>query len=109
MNNMIDFAFPYLLQFIREYSSKVDDLVKDKIESQNEERAKERGERSCCSAEHVRTAASSRFARSADARHGRSSTSDGWNGHASDGPWSDASIWDATNGKLLGWFCRALR
>ncbi|XP_004977645.1 clathrin heavy chain 1 isoform X1 [Setaria italica] len=45
MNNMIDFAFPYLLQFIREYSSKVDDLVKDKIESQNEERAKEKEEK----------------------------------------------------------------
>ena len=29
------------VQFIREYSSKVDDLVKDKIESQKEERAKE--------------------------------------------------------------------
>ncbi|CAM0149613.1 unnamed protein product [Urochloa decumbens] len=42
MNNMMNFAFPYLLQFIREYSSKVDDLVKDKIESQNEERAKEK-------------------------------------------------------------------
>ncbi|CAN6357323.1 unnamed protein product [Urochloa humidicola] len=45
MNNMVDFAFPYLLQFIREYSSKVDDLVKDKIESQNEERAKEKEEK----------------------------------------------------------------
>ena len=29
------------VQFSREYSSKVDDLVKDKIESQKEERAKE--------------------------------------------------------------------
>ena len=29
------------VQFIREYTSKVDDLVKDKIESQKEERAKE--------------------------------------------------------------------
>nr|CAB3462800.1 unnamed protein product [Digitaria exilis] len=45
MNNMVDFAFPYLLQFIREYTSKVDDLVKDKIESQNEERAKEKEEK----------------------------------------------------------------
>ncbi|MCD7462059.1 Clathrin heavy chain [Datura stramonium] len=36
MNNMIDFAFPYLLQFIREYtSSKVDELIKDKIEAQS--------------------------------------------------------------------------
>ncbi|AQK38565.1 Putative clathrin heavy chain family protein [Zea mays] len=45
MNNMVDFAFPYLLQFIREYTSKVDDLVKDKIESQKEERAKEKEEK----------------------------------------------------------------
>ncbi|KAG8044098.1 hypothetical protein GUJ93_ZPchr1273g29126 [Zizania palustris] len=34
MNNMVHFSFPYLLQFIREYTSKVDDLVKDKIEPQ---------------------------------------------------------------------------
>jgi clathrin heavy chain len=40
-NNMLDFAFPYLLQYIREYTSKVDDLVKDRIESQKEEKAKE--------------------------------------------------------------------
>ncbi|XP_062203739.1 clathrin heavy chain 1-like isoform X1 [Phragmites australis] len=45
MNNMVDFAFPYLLQFIREYTSKVDDLVKDKIESQKEEKAKEKEEK----------------------------------------------------------------
>jgi clathrin heavy chain len=45
MNNMMDFAFPYLLQFIREYTSKVDDLVKDKIESQKEEQAKEKEEK----------------------------------------------------------------
>ncbi|TVU27451.1 hypothetical protein EJB05_30150 [Eragrostis curvula] len=45
MNNMMDFAFPYLLQFIREYSGKVDDLVKDKIESQKEEKAKEKEEK----------------------------------------------------------------
>ncbi|CAN6705271.1 unnamed protein product [Malus baccata var. baccata] len=41
MNNMIDFAFPYLLQFIREYTGKVDELVKDKIEAQKEIKAKE--------------------------------------------------------------------
>lgn len=41
MNNMIDFAFPYLLQFIREYTSKVDDLVKDRIEAQEEAKSKE--------------------------------------------------------------------
>ncbi|XP_039016474.1 clathrin heavy chain 1-like [Hibiscus syriacus] len=34
INNMIDFAFPYLLQFIREYTCKVDELIKDKIEAQ---------------------------------------------------------------------------
>ncbi|XP_062203111.1 clathrin heavy chain 2-like isoform X1 [Phragmites australis] len=45
MNNMVDFAFPYLLQFIREYTIKVDDLVKDKIESQKEERAKKEEEK----------------------------------------------------------------
>ncbi|GAU27686.1 hypothetical protein TSUD_126320 [Trifolium subterraneum] len=45
MNNMIDFAFPYILQFIREYSSKVDDLIKEKIEAQNEEKAKEKEEK----------------------------------------------------------------
>lgn len=41
MNNMIDFAFPYLLQFIREYTSKVDELIKDKIEAAKEMKAKE--------------------------------------------------------------------
>ncbi|KAL2668641.1 hypothetical protein AAZV13_01G141200 [Glycine max] len=45
MNNMIDFAFPYLLQFIREYTGKVDELIKDKIEAQNEEKAKEKEEK----------------------------------------------------------------
>ncbi|XP_022863693.1 clathrin heavy chain 2-like [Olea europaea var. sylvestris] len=45
MNNMIDFAFPYLLQFIREYTGKVDELIKDKIESLNVEKAKENEEK----------------------------------------------------------------
>ncbi|KHN48575.1 Clathrin heavy chain 2 [Glycine soja] len=45
MHNMIDFAFPYLLQFIREYTGKVDELVKDKIEAQNEVKAKEQEEK----------------------------------------------------------------
>ncbi|PON78992.1 Clathrin, heavy chain [Parasponia andersonii] len=45
MNNMIDFAFPYLLQFIREYTGKVDELVKDKIEALNEVKAKEKEEK----------------------------------------------------------------
>jgi hypothetical protein len=39
-------TFPLLcVQFIREYTSKVDDLVKDKIESQKEEQAKEKEEK----------------------------------------------------------------
>ncbi|KAB1217632.1 Clathrin heavy chain 1 [Morella rubra] len=45
MNNMIDFAFPYLLQFVREYTGKVDELVKDKIEALSEVKAKEREEK----------------------------------------------------------------
>ncbi|CAL9160333.1 unnamed protein product [Musa hybrid cultivar] len=44
-NNMLDFAFPYLLQFIREYTSKVDELIKDKIEAQNEVKLKENEEK----------------------------------------------------------------
>lgn len=35
----------FLLQFIREYTGKVDDLVKDKIEAQNEVKAKENEEK----------------------------------------------------------------
>jgi uncharacterized ion transporter superfamily protein YfcC len=34
-------AFLLCIQYIREYTSKVDDLVKDRIESQKEEEAKE--------------------------------------------------------------------
>lgn len=81
VNNMIDFAFPYLLQvnmllspsfylfipleelhqvacfsltiskyfsllqFIREYSGKVDELIKDKIEAAKEEKAKQNEEK----------------------------------------------------------------
>ncbi|KAJ6987336.1 clathrin heavy chain 1-like [Populus alba x Populus x berolinensis] len=45
MNNMIDFAFPYLLQFVREYTGKVDELVKDKINAQNEVKTKEQEEK----------------------------------------------------------------
>ena len=33
------------MQFLREYTGKVDDLVKDKIESQKEEKAKEKEEK----------------------------------------------------------------
>ncbi|KAE8712029.1 Clathrin heavy chain 1 [Hibiscus syriacus] len=45
IHNMIDFAFPYLLQFIRKYTSKVDELIKDKIEAQKEVKAKEQEEK----------------------------------------------------------------
>ncbi|GFP97663.1 clathrin heavy chain 1 [Phtheirospermum japonicum] len=45
INNMIDFAFPYLLQFIREYTGKVDELIKDKIEAVKEVKAKESEEK----------------------------------------------------------------
>lgn len=41
-------------QFIREYTSKVDELVKDKIEAQNEVKAKESEEKDLV-AQHVRT------------------------------------------------------
>ena len=34
-----------VVQFLREYTGKVDDLVKDKIESQKEEKAKEKEEK----------------------------------------------------------------
>uniref|UniRef100_J3NAM3 Clathrin heavy chain n=2 Tax=Oryza brachyantha TaxID=4533 RepID=J3NAM3_ORYBR len=52
MNNMVDFAFPYLLQFIREYTNKVDELVKDRIESQNEVKAKEKEEKELVAQQH---------------------------------------------------------
>ncbi|XP_059077986.1 clathrin heavy chain 1-like [Cryptomeria japonica] len=45
MNNMIDFVFPYLLQFIREYTTKVDEIVKDKLEVVQEEKSKEKEEK----------------------------------------------------------------
>uniref|UniRef100_A0A803KRG1 Clathrin heavy chain n=1 Tax=Chenopodium quinoa TaxID=63459 RepID=A0A803KRG1_CHEQI len=45
LNNMIDFAFPYLLQFIREYTGKVDELIKAKLEAQKEVKAKEEEEK----------------------------------------------------------------
>ncbi|KAK2376500.1 clathrin heavy chain [Trifolium repens] len=41
-NNMIDFSFPYLLQSIREYTSKVDELIRDKIEAENEKKLREK-------------------------------------------------------------------
>ncbi|KAJ8437950.1 hypothetical protein Cgig2_031466 [Carnegiea gigantea] len=45
LNNMIDFAFPYLLQFIREYTGKVDELIKHKLEAQREVKEKEAEEK----------------------------------------------------------------
>jgi len=33
------------LKFIREYTGKVDELIKDKLEAQNEEKAKEKEEK----------------------------------------------------------------
>ncbi|XP_059066186.1 clathrin heavy chain 1-like, partial [Cryptomeria japonica] len=45
MNNMIDFVFPYLLQFFREYMTKFDELVKDKLEAEQEEKSKEKEEK----------------------------------------------------------------
>ncbi|KAJ6325082.1 hypothetical protein OIU76_012210 [Salix suchowensis] len=53
MNNMVDFAFPYLLQFIREYTGKVDELVKDKIEAQKEIKAKEQEEKDVISQQNM--------------------------------------------------------
>ncbi|KMZ59834.1 putative Clathrin heavy chain [Zostera marina] len=44
-NNMIDFAFPFILQYIREYTNKVDELMKDKIEARNEIKTKESEEK----------------------------------------------------------------
>ncbi|BBN15445.1 clathrin heavy chain [Marchantia polymorpha subsp. ruderalis] len=45
MNNIIDFAFPYILMFLREYTSKVDDLIKDKETAQLEVKSKEKEEK----------------------------------------------------------------
>ncbi|GLU02552.1 hypothetical protein SLE2022_197980 [Rubroshorea leprosula] len=57
-NNMIDSAFPYLLQFIREYTCKVDELkvdelIKDKIEARNEVKAKEKEEKDIVSQQNM--------------------------------------------------------
>lgn len=41
---IISSSFP-CLQFIREYTGKVDELVKDKLEAQNEVKAKEKEEK----------------------------------------------------------------
>lgn len=56
----LDFLVCLTLQFIREYSSKVDELVKDKIEAQNELKAKESEEKELV-AKHVWTFYSNPF------------------------------------------------
>ncbi|WZZ42116.1 hypothetical protein YC2023_038375 [Brassica napus] len=53
INNMLDFAFPYLLQFIREYSGKVDELIKDKLEAQKEVKAKEQEDKDVMSQQNM--------------------------------------------------------
>ncbi|CAH8354698.1 unnamed protein product [Eruca vesicaria subsp. sativa] len=53
IHNMIDFAFPYLLQFIREYSGKVDELIKDKLEAQKEVQAKEQEDKDVMSQQNM--------------------------------------------------------
>lgn len=45
LNNMHDFVMPYMLQFLREYSSKVDDLVKDKEAANLEQKQKVKEEK----------------------------------------------------------------
>lgn len=39
------YSSPVFLQFIREYTGKVDELIKDKIEAQKEVKAKEQEEK----------------------------------------------------------------
>ncbi|WZY83498.1 hypothetical protein YC2023_029882 [Brassica napus] len=53
IHNMLDFAFPYLLQFIREYSGKVDELIKDKLEAQKEVKAKEQEDKDVMSQQNM--------------------------------------------------------
>jgi clathrin heavy chain len=45
MHGIMDFAVPYLMQFLREYTTKVDELIKDKIEATEEKRSKESEEK----------------------------------------------------------------
>lgn len=48
------FFYNSVLQFIREYTGKVDELVKDRIEAQNEVKTKEKEEKDVI-AQQVRT------------------------------------------------------
>ncbi|EFJ04205.1 hypothetical protein SELMODRAFT_139067, partial [Selaginella moellendorffii] len=40
MHKMLDYVVPYMIQFIREYTNKVDELMKDKYDSLQELRSK---------------------------------------------------------------------
>ncbi|CDY27997.1 BnaC05g43990D [Brassica napus] len=53
MNNMVDFAYPYLLQVMREYTGKVDEIIKDKLEAQKEAKAKEQEEKEVVSQQNM--------------------------------------------------------
>ncbi|KAL5974984.1 hypothetical protein ACLOJK_031660 [Asimina triloba] len=115
MNSMIDFALPYLMQFIREYTGKVDELIKDKLEALSEVKAKEQEEKDMVAQqvaywnlhsfsstfgdwyapEHVCSVAASCSASATNAGYGRilwATTTHGPYGDA-----ADATIWHASN------------
>ncbi|KAL2526612.1 Clathrin heavy chain 1 [Abeliophyllum distichum] len=106
MNNMVDFAFPYLLQFVREYTGKVDELIKDKIEALNEVKAKENEEKDVIKQQNM-YAQLLPLALPAPPMPGmggwwdgrrfcctNATPTNGWNA-------SNATVWHATNGTLL--------
>ena len=41
MNGLSEYVMPYMIQVVREYSNKVDELVQDKIDKQNESKTQE--------------------------------------------------------------------
>eukprot|EP00850_Spirogloea_muscicola_P020441 SM000216S06567 [mRNA] locus=s216:162875:173433:+ [translate_table: standard] len=45
IHNMFEYVMPYMLQFLREYSSKVDELVRNRLEQQKEQKNKEAEEK----------------------------------------------------------------
>ncbi|KAL0900597.1 hypothetical protein Bca101_084558 [Brassica carinata] len=53
LNNMVDFAFPYLLQVMREYTGKVDEIIKDNLEAQKEVKAKEQEQKEVMSQQNM--------------------------------------------------------
>ncbi|KAF2558147.1 hypothetical protein F2Q68_00018083 [Brassica cretica] len=53
LNNMVVFAYPYLLQVMREYTGKVDEIIKDKLEAQKEAKAKEQEEKEVMSQQNM--------------------------------------------------------